>query len=171
MRYLDELKAKVKKGREVFIAPNATVIGDVELGNHVSVWFGAVIRGDNDKIVIGERSNIQDNCVLHVDEGDPVIIGREVTVGHGAIVHGATVGDMSLIGMGAIVLNKAKIGKCCIIGANALVTSGMDIPDYSLVMGSPAKIVKTYGPEVEERLRQSAENYVRHGKKYGSESI
>jgi carbonic anhydrase/acetyltransferase-like protein (isoleucine patch superfamily) len=121
---------------KVFVAPNASVMGDVTFGKGVSVWYGAVIRADVEKIIIGDNTNIQDTAVLHADPGDPTIIGESVTVGHGAIVHGAVVGDGSLIGMRATVLNKAKIGKGCIIGAHALVTEKMEIPDYSLAVTS-----------------------------------
>src|SRR5688572_25738193 len=131
-----------EKGREVFIAPNAILIGNISLGDEVSVWFGAVLRADTDKITIGNRSNIQDNAVLHVDPGAPVNIGHDVVVGHSAVIHGATIGDHVLIGMHSTVLNHASIGNFCIIGANALVTEGMQVPDYSVVLGSPARIVK-----------------------------
>ena len=143
-----------------YIAPNASVIGDVTLGEDVSVWYSAVIRADVEKIIIGNRTNIQDGAILHADYGEPTIIGDNVTVGHGAIVHAATVGDFSLIGMRATILNRAKIGKYCIIGANALVTEGMEIPDYSMVLGVPAKIVKQLPPEVAEKLAMSAAHYV-----------
>ena len=146
-----------------FIAPNASVMGDVTLGEDVSVWYSAVIRGDVEKIVIGNRTNIQDGAIFHADFGEPTIIGENVTVGHGAIVHGAIVGDFSLIGMRATVLNRAKIGKYCIIGANTLVTEGMDIPDYSMAVGTPARVIKTLPPEVAEKLAMSAEHYVEMG--------
>ncbi|GAB3512226.1 gamma carbonic anhydrase family protein [Emticicia fontis] len=143
-----------------FIAPNASVMGDVTLGEDVSVWYSAVIRADVEKIVIGNRTNIQDGAILHADFGEPTLIGESVTVGHGAIVHGATVGDYSLIGMRATILNRAKIGKYCIIGANALVTEGTEIPDYSMAVGTPAKVIKTLPPEVAEKLAMSAGHYV-----------
>jgi carbonic anhydrase/acetyltransferase-like protein (isoleucine patch superfamily) len=135
---------KQKTMEKVFVAPNASVMGDVTFGKGVSVWYGAVIRADVEKIIIGDNTNIQDTAVLHADPGDPTIIGESVTVGHGAIVHGAVVGDGSLIGMRATVLNKAKIGKGCIIGAHALVTEKMEIPDYSLAVGVPAGDSSTY---------------------------
>lgn len=168
MNFIDKQRAKVRKEKDVFIAPNATVLGDVHLGENVSIWFGAVLRADNDKIIIGARSNIQDNCVIHVDPGAPVTIGKEVIVGHLALIHGATVGDNSLIGMGSTILNHAKIGNWCIIGANALIPSGMEIPDYSIVMGSPGKVVKTLSKEMQEKVRQNAEVYVELAKKYMS---
>lgn len=153
-------------GNKPFIAPNASVMGNVIFGNDVSVWYGAVIRADVEKISIGDRSNIQDTAVLHADPNDPTIIGNDVTVGHGAIVHGATVGDGSLIGMRATVLNKAVIGKNCIIGANALVPEGMQIPDYSLVVGIPAKIIRQISPEQAEKLTLSALHYVAMAKRH-----
>lgn len=149
-----------------FIAPSATVIGDVSLGEDVSVWYSAVIRADVEKIIVGNKTNIQDGCVLHADFGEPTIIGEGVTVGHGAIVHGATVGDFSLIGMRATVLNRAKIGKFCIIGAHALVTEGMEVPDFSMVLGTPGKIVKQLPESIKEKLIESAEHYVEMGKKH-----
>lgn len=149
-----------------FIAPNASVMGKVSFGKDVSVWYGAVIRADVEKISIGDRSNIQDTAVLHADPNDPTIIGNDVTVGHGAIVHGATIGNSSLIGMRATVLNKAQIGKYCIIGANALVPEGMQIPDYSLVVGVPAKIIRQISPEQAEKLTLSALHYVEMAKRH-----
>lgn len=154
--------------KNYFIAPTAAVMGDVYFGEGVSVWYGAVIRADVEKIVIGNYSNIQDTAVLHADPGDPTIIGESVTVGHGAIVHGASVGDGSLIGMRATVLNRASIGKGCIIGANALVTEGMQIPDYSLVVGVPAKIIRQLTPEQAEKLKKGAAHYVAMGQKHAN---
>ena len=149
-----------------FIAPNACVMGNVTFGENVSVWYGAVIRADVEVIIIGNNSNIQDTAVLHADLGDPTIIGNDVTVGHGAIVHGAIVGDGSLIGMRATVLNKAKIGKNCIIGACALVTEGMIIPDNSLVVGIPAKVVKTISEQQAIGLKMSALHYVKMAERH-----
>lgn len=143
-----------------WIAPNATVIGDVHLGERVNIWFGAVIRGDNAPIILGDDTNIQENSVIHTDAGITVNIGKGVTVGHLAMLHGCTIGDNSLIGIGAVVLNRANIGKNCIIGANALVTENMQIPDNSVVMGSPAKVVKTLPEERVEMLKNSALHYV-----------
>ena len=127
------------RGEGQWVAPNATVIGSVILGANSSVWFGAVIRGDNDLIEIGDNTNVQENSVLHVDPGVPMKIGNGVTVGHKVMLHGCTIGDNSLIGINAVVLNKAKIGKNCIIGAHALVPEGMEIPDNSLVMARPPR--------------------------------
>lgn len=149
-----------------FIAPNASVMGNVTFGENVSVWYGAVIRADVEAIVIGNNSNIQDTAVLHADPGDPTVIGNDVTVGHGAIVHGAVVGDGSLIGMRATILNKAKIGKNCIIGACALVTEGMQIPDNSLVMGIPAKVVKQISEQQAQMLKLGALHYVEMAEKH-----
>ncbi len=148
----------------VWIAPNASVIGDVCLGENASVWFGAVIRCDNEPIRIGKDTNIQDNSVLHSDPGMPLTIGAGVTVGHKAMLHGCTVGDNSLIGIGATVLNGAKIGKNCIIGAHALVTEGKTIPDNSLVVGAPARVIKTLGEPQIQMLKASALHYVENAK-------
>lgn len=156
----------MKEGNEVFIAKTATVIGNVELGNNSSIWFGAVVRGDSDCIKIGDRSNIQDTAVVHVDPGVPVEIGKGVTVGHGAIVHGAKVGDNTLIGMRATLLNNVIVGNNCIIGAHVLVTEGKVIPDNSLVIGSPAKIIKNLNEEQIDSIRKNAEAYVNKGKEY-----
>jgi carbonic anhydrase/acetyltransferase-like protein (isoleucine patch superfamily) len=154
------------KDDTVFIAPNAYVMGDVRLEEEASVWYGAILRGDTDKIVVGKRSNIQDGVIIHADYNEPTIIGEDVTVGHGAIVHGATVGDCSLIGMRATILNRAKIGRCCIIGANALVTEGMEIPDFSMAVGIPAKIVKQLPDSIEAMLKHSATHYVQEAKNH-----
>ena len=143
-----------------FIAPNASVMGNVTFGVNVSVWYGAVIRADVEAIIIGNNANIQDTAVLHADPGDPTVIGNDVTVGHGAIIHGATVGDGSLIGMRATILNKANIGKNCVIGACALVTEGMQIPDNSLVVGVPAKVVKQISEQQVQMLKLGALHYV-----------
>ena len=149
-----------------FVAENAAVTGDVTLGKDSSVWFSAVIRGDGPHIEIGERSNIQDGCVLHADPGYPLTVGGRVTVGHGAILHGCEVGDGSLIGIGAIVLNGAKIGKNCIVGAGALVTGGKEFEDGMLILGSPAKAVRRLTPvEIASNL-SSAKHYVEQAKEY-----
>lgn len=154
---------------EYWVAPNATVIGDVILKPGASVWFGAVVRGDNDPIVIGENTNIQDGSVLHSDPGEPLIIGDGVTVGHMVMLHSCEIGDNSLIGIGAVVLGRAKIGKNCIIGAGALITEGKVIPDNSLVMGQPGKVVRELRPEQVEHLRYSAAHYVANWKRYAAE--
>lgn len=149
-----------------FVAPNASVMGNVTFGEDVSVWYGAVIRADVEAIIIGDRSNIQDTAVLHADPGDPIVIGNDVTIGHGAIVHGAIVGDGSLIGMRATVLNKVVIGKNCIIGACALVTEGMQIPDNSLVVGIPAKVVRQISEQQAIGLKMSALHYVQMAERH-----
>lgn len=151
---------------EYWIAPNATVIGNVILRPGASVWFGAVLRGDNDPITIGENSNIQDGSVLHTDAGEPLTIGRGVTVGHMAMLHGCEIGDNTLIGIGAVVLGRAKIGRNCLIGANALITEGKVIPDGSLVMGQPGKVVRALEPGQIAALEASAEHYVQNWKRY-----
>ena len=152
----------------IFIAPTASVMGRVFISKDVSVWYGAVIRADVEEIHLGEGSNIQDNAVLHADEGDKTIIGPHVTVGHGAIVHGAEIGEGSLVGMQATVLNRAKVGKFCLIGAHALVTEGMEIPDYSLVLGTPAKVVKTLNEDQINRLKFGPPHYVKMGAEHKS---
>lgn len=151
---------------EVWIAPSAIVIGKVELGKDSSVWWHAVIRGDNDPITIGEGSNIQDGSVLHSDPGFPVTIGDHVTIGHMAMIHGCTIGDGSLIGINAVVLNGAKIGKSCLIGAKALVTEGMEIPDNSMAVGAPAKVIKEVKPAHVERMRAGVQSYIERAKLY-----
>jgi carbonic anhydrase/acetyltransferase-like protein (isoleucine patch superfamily) len=149
-----------------FIASNASVMGNVTFGENVSVWYGAVIRADVEAIVIGNNSNIQDTAVLHADPGDPTIIGNDVTVGHGAIVHGALIGDGSLIGMRATILSKAKIGKNCVIGACTLVTEGMIIPDNSLVVGIPAKVIKQISEQQAQMLKLGTLHYVEMAEKH-----
>lgn len=143
-----------------FIAPNATVIGDVLLGREASVWYGAVIRADKDRIHIGERSNIQDNCVVHTSAGHPVTIGSDVSIGHGAILHGCTVRDSVLVGMGAILLNGATIGEGSIVGAGALVPEGKTIPPRSLVLGVPVKVIRQVTDEEAEGNLKNAASYV-----------
>ena len=160
---------RLSTGDNVWIADNATLIGSVELGNNVSIWFNCVLRADNDVIRIGDDSNIQDGSVLHVDPGAPLTVGKGVTVGHKVMLHGCEIGDYSLIGINAVVLNRAKIGKNCIIGANALVPEGMEIPDGSLVLGSPAKIVKPISDGQRMMLQMSAMHYVENGKRYSKE--
>jgi carbonic anhydrase/acetyltransferase-like protein (isoleucine patch superfamily) len=151
---------------EYWIAPTAAVIGRVILKKNASVWWGATLRGDNDPIVLGEGSNIQDGSVCHTDTGSPLIIGTNVTVGHMVMLHGCTIGDNTLIGIGSVVLNGAKIGKNCLIGANCLITEGKEIPDNSLVMGVPGKVVGEVRPEQAERIRRGTEKYVRNWKRY-----
>ncbi len=151
-----------------WIAPDATVIGDVRLGTDVGVWFGAVLRGDNEPIVVGARTNIQEHCTLHTDIGSPLEIGEDCTVGHNAILHGCRIGDGSLIGMGAVVLNGARIGRGCLIGAGALVTEDKVFPDHSLIIGAPAKATRTLDSAATEALRGSAEHYVEKWRRFAS---
>lgn len=159
------------EGEGHYVAPGARIIGNVLLKSHSSVWFNAVIRGDNDLITIGERANIQDGSVLHTDPGVPLTVGTGVTVGHKVTLHGCQIGDYSLVGMNAVVLNGAKVGKCCIIGANALVTENADIPDYSLVLGSPGKVVKTLDESTYELLKASSDIYVANGQRFSEELV
>jgi len=163
---LGERRPKLPAEGEYWIAPTAVVLGDVELKSNASVWFGAVVRGDNDPIVIGESTNVQDLSVLHNDEGVPLTIGAGVTVGHRAMLHGCTVGDNSLIGIGAVILNRAVIGRNCIIGAQALITEGKVIPDNSLVVGSPGRVVRELTEPEIGFLRLSALHYVENWKRY-----
>lgn len=162
---------QLEAGDNVWIADNATVIGSVVLGNNVSIWFNCVLRADNDVIRIDDDSNIQDGSVLHIDPGTPLTIGKGVTVGHKVMLHGCEIGDYSLIGINAVVLNRVKIGKNCIIGANALVPEGMEIPDNSLVLGSPAKVIKPISDGQRMMLQMSAMHYVENGKRYAKELV
>ena len=157
---------RVRIEGEVYVAPSADVIGSVVLKDKCSVWFNAVLRGDSDEIVIGEETNIQDGAVVHTDPGIRVVLGRGVTVGHHAMVHGCEVGDYSLIGINAVVLNHEKIGKYCTIGANALVTQGQEIPDYSVVLGSPGKVVRQIDPAKGAGNEKSAAGYVKRAREY-----
>lgn len=143
-----------------WVADSAQVMGEVKIGGDASIWFGTVVRGDTSSITIGEGSNVQDASVLHADLGMPLVIGRHVTVGHQVMLHGCTIGDESLIGIGSIVLNGAKIGKNCLVGAGALVTEGKEFPDGSMIIGSPARVVKQLTPEQMQGLRQSAQHYI-----------
>jgi len=149
-----------------WVADSAQVMGNVDLDDDASVWFGAVIRGDTEVIRIGKRSNIQDGSVMHADHGKPMTMGDNVTVGHKVMLHGCTIGDGSLIGIGAVVLNGAKIGKNCLVGAGALVTEGKEFPDGSMIVGSPAKVVRELSPEQIEGLRQSARNYIQNARRF-----
>ena len=156
-------------GDGCWVADNATVIGRVNAGNHVSIWFNVVIRGDNDPISIGSNSNIQDGSVLHTDDGVPLTIGEHVTVGHKVMLHGCTIGDGSLIGINAVVLNHAVIGQDCIIGANTLIPEGKHIPDRSLVVGSPGRVIRTLSDEDVQRVRAGADHYVSNARRYAHE--
>lgn len=165
---LTDKKPQLPPRGEYWIADNAVVIGDVILKSGASVWFGVTIRGDNDPITIGENTNIQDGSVLHSDPGEPLTIGANVTVGHMAMLHSCTIGDNTLIGIGAVVLGRAVIGKNCLIGANALITEGKVIPDGSLVMGQPGKVVRQLDEGELTRLAVSAQHYVQNWKRYAT---
>lgn len=143
-----------------WIAPDATVVGQIHLGENVSLWFGVVLRGDNELIKIGSNTNVQEHCIMHTDYGFPLTIGEGCTIGHRAMLHGCSIGDNSLIGIGAIILNGAKIGNNCLIGAGALVTERKEFPDNSLIVGSPARVVRQLDDAAVERLKESARNYV-----------
>ncbi len=149
-----------------YVADSAQVIGHVTLAQDSSVWFGAILRGDNEPMTIGPGTNIQDGSVLHSDHGFPLTLGAHVTVGHKVVLHGCTVGDESLIGIGAVVLNGARIGKNCLVGAGALVTEGKEFPEGSMILGSPAKVVKQLSPEQIEGLRRSALSYVANASRF-----
>ncbi|MBE14561.1 MAG: gamma carbonic anhydrase family protein [Chloroflexi bacterium] len=151
---------------QYFIADTAVVIGAVTLKNHASVWWGAVLRGDYDSIVVGEESNVQDNCVVHMDEDFPVSIGDRVTVGHKAVLHGCTIGNNSLIGINSIVMNGAIIGNNCLVGSNTLITEGKEIPDGSLVLGSPGKVIRQITDAEIEDITGFSERYVINARRY-----
>lgn len=156
-------------GEDFFVAPTATVLGKVILANNVSIWFGAVLRGDNEQIKIGSNTNVQECAVIHTDPGVPCIIGDNVTIGHQAMLHGCTIGDNSLIGINAVILNGAKIGKNCLIGANALVTENKEIPDGSMVVGAPARVIRQLTTEQKQGLTESATHYVARFKRFKRE--
>jgi carbonic anhydrase/acetyltransferase-like protein (isoleucine patch superfamily) len=149
-----------------WVADSAQVMGNVHLHEDSSVWFGAVLRGDTETITVGKGSNVQDGTVMHADYGFPLVVGERVTIGHQVMLHGCTIGDESLIGIGATVLNGAKIGKNCLVGAGALVTEGKEFPDGSMIIGSPAKVVRQLTPEQIEGLRRSAAHYVENAERY-----
>lgn len=163
---LGKLEPKLPAPDRHWIAPNATVIGDVHVGEDVGIWFGAVLRGDNEPIVLGAGTNIQEGVMIHNDLGFPVTIGDGCTIGHHAIIHGCTIGENSLVGMGATILNGAKIGNNCLVGANALVTEGKVFPDNSLIVGSPAKAIRILDDTAVAALRKSAAHYVERWKTY-----
>ncbi|MES2360168.1 MAG: gamma carbonic anhydrase family protein [Pseudomonadota bacterium] len=161
---LDDLSPSIHAS--AWVADNAQVLGQVTLAEDSSVWFGVVIRGDTETISVGRGSNIQDNSVLHADRGLPLLVGEDVTVGHQVMLHGCTIGNNSLIGIGAVVLNGAKIGKNCLVGAGSLVTEGKEFPDGSMILGSPAKAVRQLTPEQIEGLKMSAKHYVDNARRY-----
>ena len=151
---------------QFWVAPDAHVIGRVRLGRDVGIWFGAVLRGDNEMIELGDRTNVQEGAMLHTDPGFPMVIGADCTLGHHAILHGCTIGANSLVGMGATILNGARIGSNCLVGANALVTERKEFPDNSLIVGSPAKVLRTLDGAAIESIRQSAEHYVANWRRF-----
>ncbi len=162
---LENRKAEMR-GENWFVAPGATLIGSVVLENNANIWFNTVLRGDNDTLTVGENSNVQDGSVLHTDPGLKLTIGKNVTIGHKVMLHGCTIGDCSLIGINAVVLNRAKVGSYCLIGANSLVPEGMVIPDGSLVVGSPAKVKRELTPPERMMLELSAQHYVENARRY-----
>ncbi|WP_429815861.1 gamma carbonic anhydrase family protein [Ensifer sp. B1-9] len=166
---LGSLRPQTPSDGSYWVAPDANVIGQVEIGDEVGIWFGVTLRGDNEPIRIGARTNLQENVVIHVDPGFPVTIGEGCTIGHGAIIHGCTIGENSLIGMGATVLNGAKIGRNCLVGANALVTEGKEFPDNSLIVGAPAKAIRTLDDAAVEGLKRSAAHYVKNWRRYAAD--
>lgn len=168
---LGDKKPQLPPQGEYWIAPTAVVLGDVVLEPGASIWFGAVLRGDTDRLTVGENSNIQDGSVLHADDGVPLTIGRDVTVGHKVMLHGCTIGDNTLIGIGAVVLNGAVIGKNCLIGAGALITEGKVIPDGSLVMGSPGKVVRELTEGQIQGITMSAGHYVQNWKRFAAQLV
>lgn len=161
---LDGVAPQLAEG--TWVADSAQVMGSVVLGENVSVWFGAVLRGDTEPLTIGRNSNVQDLSVLHADVGSPLTIGENVTIGHQVMLHGCTVGDNSLIGIQAVVLNNAKIGRNSIVGAGSVVTEGKEFPDNSLIIGAPAKVVRTLDDAAVDKLRASAEHYVDNGRRF-----
>jgi carbonic anhydrase/acetyltransferase-like protein (isoleucine patch superfamily) len=163
---IDGIAPRLPAAGRYYVAPGAHLIGRVELMEDANVWFNCVLRGDNEWITIGARTNIQDNSVLHTDMGFPLTIGADCTIGHNVILHGCTIDDCSLIGMGATILNGAKIGKNCLVGANALITEGKEFPDDSLIVGAPAKAIRTLGDDARARHLASASHYVGNGRRY-----
>ena len=167
MKYSFEERRVICKG-DYWIAPDAIVIGSVVLEPNASVWFGCIVRADNDVVTIGENSQLQDGCVLHTDMGSPLSIGAGCTIGHRAILHGCTIGENSLVGMGATILNGAKIGRNCLVGANALVTEGKEFPDNSLIVGSPARALRSLDEAAAADLGASAAGYVANWKRFAA---
>jgi carbonic anhydrase/acetyltransferase-like protein (isoleucine patch superfamily) len=163
--------SRVETHPQSWVAPGATLVGKIRLEAGANVWFGAVLRGDNELIHIGEHSNVQDGSVMHTDMGYPLTLGTGVTVGHNAMLHGCTVGDYSLVGINAVILNGAKIGKYCIIGANTLIAEGKEIPDGSLVVGSPGKVVRELTEQQKKMLEASAAHYVHNAQRYARDLV
>ena len=165
---LGDARPELPDDGQYWVAPNAVLIGRVVLKRNASVWFGATLRGDNEPIVVGEDSNVQDGSVLHTDAGTPLVIGTGVTVGHMAMLHGCTIGDGSLIGIGAVVLNGARIGRNCLIGAKTLIPEGKEIPDNSLVVGMPGRVIREVSDAQRAMLAESAAHYVHIWKRYAA---
>lgn len=165
---IDDVSPRLPPRGRYYIAPGAHVIGRVELREDANIWFGCVLRGDNEWITIGARANIQENSLLHTDMGYPLDIGEDCTIGHGVILHGCSIGHASLIGMGATILNGAKIGRNCLVGANALVTEGKVFPDNTLIVGSPAKAIRSLDEAALQRHLESARHYVENGRRYAA---
>jgi carbonic anhydrase/acetyltransferase-like protein (isoleucine patch superfamily) len=163
---LGEVRVQTPGSGNYWIAPNACVIGNVKLLENASVWFGATIRGDNELITIGENANVQDNSVLHTDPGCPLTVGTNCTIGHLVMLHGCTIGDGTLIGIGSVILNRARIGRNCLIGANTFIGEGKEIPDNSMVLGSPGKVIRTLDDSMAAILAASAAHYVENWKRY-----
>jgi carbonic anhydrase/acetyltransferase-like protein (isoleucine patch superfamily) len=163
---LDGMEPELPPDGAYWIAPNAVLIGRVRLKRNASVWFGAVLRGDNDLIEIGENSNVQDNSVCHTDPGQPMIVGDNVTIGHKVILHSTTVGDGALIGMGSTLLNRSKIGRNCLVGANSLIAEGKEFPDGSLILGSPARVARALDERQQAMLKLSADVYVHNYQRF-----
>lgn len=166
---LDGVRPEFPAEGRYWVAETAAVIGLVRLLEDASIWFGAVLRGDNEWIEVGVRSQIQDNCTLHTDPGFPLVIGRECVIGHNVVLHGCTIGDNSLIGMNAVVLNGARIGRNCIVGANALIAEGKEFPDNSLIVGSPGRVVRTLDDKAKAMIASGADIYVRRSKQYAAD--
>lgn len=163
---IDGIAPRLPAPGRYFVAPGAHLIGRVELQEDANIWFGCVLRGDNEWITIGARTNIQENSILHTDMGFPLVIGADCTIGHGVILHSCVIGENSLIGMGATILNGVKIGKNCLVGANALVTENKEFPDNSLIVGSPAKAIRTLDDNARQRHLESAKHYVENAQRY-----
>ena len=155
----EDRKPSLPTNGTAWIAPTATIVGEVIIGRDVSVWYGATVRGDNEPVTLGAGSNVQENAVMHVDPGCPLTVGRNVTIGHGAILHGCTIGDGTTVGMGAIILNGARVGRNCLIAAGALILENVEIPDGALVVGSPGQIKRTLSPEAQQDIMRGAEVY------------